>query len=249
MSRTAVPLAAVVAFLDQLLDIAHETDHEGNGLVVESCATVTRLGAALNTTLDGIRRAAEAGVDLLLVHHTSFSAIDLDLRPRKLDLLCQAGIALYAAHEALDRAPGFGTADTLAALLGVDVEERCIQGYGVYGRLTLGSFSALAARAHEVLDGPVQHWQNTSDSRRAAVVPGGAGLTVYLQEAQRLGCDTYVTGEGSMFTQLYAREVGLNLLLGSHYATEFPAVQALVRRVAQEFDLEWVALPGQPDIR
>ena len=50
-----------------------------------------------------------------------------------------------------------------------------------------------------------------------------------LEEARSLGCDTYLTGEGSMYTKLYAREAGLNLIFGTHYATEKPGPMAISR--------------------
>jgi len=70
-----------------------------------------------------------------------------------------------------------------------------------------------------------------------AIVTGAGGATPCLDEAQRLGCDTYITGEGSPYTKLFAREVGLNLILATHYGTEVPGIRALGQRVATEFGL------------
>ena len=46
-----------------------------------------------------------------------------------------------------------------------------------------------------------------------------------------------------MFTELYAREVGMNLVLAGHYQTELPGIQALAQRLAERFNLEWVTVP------
>ncbi len=248
MSKS-VELKKVVRFMDQLLDVASESDREGNGLVVTAGETVTKFGAALNTSFESIRRAGELGVDLLLVHHTSWGMIDLHLKEEKFAQLRNLGISLYAAHEALDRAPGFGTADTLASLLKLTIEGRLAQGEGGYGTFSVEYFSDLVNLAQNVLDGPVEGWQNNSEFRRGAVVTGAAGLTTLLQEAQKLGCDTYVTGEGSLYTKLFAREIGINLIFGSHYATEFPGVRAFAQRVAEEFGLNWEAIPEDSTIR
>lgn len=245
----AVELREVVRFIDQLLNVASESDREGNGLAVTAGETVTKLGAALNTSFESIRRAGELGVDLLLVHHTSWETIDLHLKEEKFARLRNLGISLYAAHEVLDRAPGFGTADTLASLLGLTIEGRWGQGLGVYGTFSVKSFAALVNLAQDVLDGPVEGWQNNSEFRRGAIATGAAGMTTLLQEARELGCDTYVTGEGSLYTKLFAREVGINLVFGSHYATEFPGVKAFARRVAEEFGLNWEAIPEDSAIR
>lgn len=244
-----VELRKVVSFIDQLLNVASESDLEGNGLAVAAGETVTKLGVALNTSFESIRRASELGVDLLLVHHTSWEAIDLHLKEEKFDQLRNFGVSLYAAHEALDRAPGFGTADTLASLLGLTIEGRWAQEEGVYGIFSVESFASLVNLAKDVLDGPVESWQNNSEFHRGAIATGAAGITTLLQEARELGCDTYMTGEGSLYTKLFAREIGINLIFGSHYATEFPGVKAFAQRVAEEFGLNWEAIPEDSAIR
>jgi putative NIF3 family GTP cyclohydrolase 1 type 2 len=67
-------------------------------------------------------------------------------------------------------------------------------------------------------------------------------LTSYLQEALDLGCDTYLTGEGSMYTRLFAREAGLNLILGGHDLTELPGIEALVDSTGTHFGLPTIAI-------
>ena len=90
----AVYLKDVVAFTDQLLDISRESDREGNGLVLSSVDTVTKFGSAVNTSFESIQRASESNIDLLLVHHTSWSEIDLHLRQEKLARLKAHRISL-----------------------------------------------------------------------------------------------------------------------------------------------------------
>ena len=64
-----------------------------------------------------------------------------------------------------------------------------------------------------------------------------------------MGCDTYITGEGSMYTKLYAREIGMNLLFGSHYATELPGIKALTEQVSAQFGLPWEVVPEDLSLR
>jgi len=244
-----VHLKDVAAFIDQLLDVSRESDREGNGLALTSVDTVTKIGAAVNTSFESIEQASESNVDLLLVHHAPWTEIDLHLRQEKLAQLKAQGISLYAAHEALDRAPIFGTADALASLLKFSVEGRCADGAGVFGRFSADSFDALVEQIGCVLSVPVESWRNTSAWSRGAILTGAAGYTSYLQEAKEAGCDTYVTGEGSLYTKLFAREVGINLVFGSHYATEFPGIKALGQRVAEEFGLPWEAIAEDPILR
>ena len=237
------PLTDVVQYLDALLDVAAEEDREGNGLAIEGRGEVRRIGAALNTTFHSIDAAAAAEVDLLLVHHAPWSYIDLHLRAAKLARLRERGISLYVAHEALDRAPVFGVADTLARLLGISVERRIAEGFGVVGTAADATFDAWVARAAEVLGERVRAWPNGDRFGRIGIVPGAGGLTTWMEEARQAGCDTHLAGEGTLFTELYARETGMNLVLASHHATEFPGICALAEQVAAELGLAWVPLP------
>ena len=185
-----VPLDQIAQHIDTILDVQAESDREGNGLALRASDTVSKIGAAVNTSFDSIRQAKEKGVDLLLVHHTSWEVIDLHLRKEKLSLLKEQGTSLYAAHECLDRASGFGTADTLAGLLGLSIEGRFMDGQGVFGRFEASSFTALVRRSEQVLGISVESWENSSRFIKGAIATGGAGYTSYLQDARTLGCDT-----------------------------------------------------------
>jgi putative NIF3 family GTP cyclohydrolase 1 type 2 len=95
----------------------------------------------------------------------------------------------------------------------------------------------------QTLKSPVRAWPNHARFGRIAIVPGAGGSTRYLAAAVERGCDTFLTGEGSLYTDLFAREVGLTLVYASHFATEFPGICALAAHTASRFGLPWVALP------
>lgn len=233
----------IAAYLDELLDVAtYEETEPSNGVMLDAGREVSRIAAAVNTTFASIDGAAKAGAELLLVHHSTWASIDRGLKEEKEARLRDAGVSLYCAHASLDCAPGFSTGDELAKLAGVEVEGRfaeyCGGLAGVHGRAT-GTFAELAGRLRNVLGVPVESWENSETFGHVAIVPGGGGMTDMLDEARSLGCDTYITGEGSMYTKLFARETGMNLFFGSHYATEAPGIKALGERVAGHFDLPW----------
>jgi putative NIF3 family GTP cyclohydrolase 1 type 2 len=48
-----------------------------------------------------------------------------------------------------------------------------------------------------------------------------------------------VTGEASHHTFVEAMELGVNVLLGGHYATETFGVTALAAAVAEHFGISW----------
>jgi putative NIF3 family GTP cyclohydrolase 1 type 2 len=193
---------------------------------------VTVVASTVNTTFRSIALAAAAGAQLLLVHHPSWSYIDRDLHERKLAALRDAGVSLYGAHASLDCSPAHGTGHELAALLGITVEGRFApyEGSlaGVHGTID-GGWDALVATVASTLGKVPEADRNASTARRVGIVTGAGGYTMWLEEAIALGCDTYITGEGSMYTRLYAREAGINLLLGGHDLTERPGIEALPR--------------------
>ena len=93
-------------------------------------------------------------------------------------------------------------------------------------------------RTGAVLGRPPEAHRHRPTAARVGIVTGAGGMTGWLEEAISLGCDTYLTGEGSMYTRLYAKEAGVNLVLGGHDLTERPGIEALGRRTAARFGLE-----------
>jgi putative NIF3 family GTP cyclohydrolase 1 type 2 len=240
----------VAADLDQLLDAArYRVEEPENGLVVDAGRPVTKLAAAVNTTFAAIEQAAEAGADLLLVHHTSWPYIDGRLHAPKLARLRDLGVSLYCAHASLDGAPGVGTGDALARLIGVAVDGRFADyeggQAGVHGRWT-GSLDDLAAALVGAIGGEPEVQRNIDRCERVGIVTGAGGMTGWLAEALDLRCDTYVTGEGSMYTRMFAREAGINLVIGGHYGTEAPGIRALAVWVAERHGLPWVFIEDEP---
>lgn len=243
----AVRLDDWVAEADSLLNVAaYDEGTPSNGLLVRALGeTVERIGASVNTSFQAIEAAHTAGVQLLLVHHPSWPYIDLDLQGQKEELLASYGISLYAAHASLDCAPSLGTADALAELLGVAIRGRFADyrggQAGVHGT-TDDTWEAFTSRLERSIQSTATTRRNSEAFGHVGIVTGGGGLTEWLAEAQSLGADTYVTGEGSMWTDLYAKEAGINLVFGTHYATEAPGIKRLAAELSRRLGVEWVFL-------
>ena len=233
----------LAAWLDDQLDANRfRTEEPENGLILDVGRRVRTVAASVNTTFESIAMAADAGAELLMVHHPSWPHIDLHLHESKVAALRDAGISLYGAHASLDGA-ALGTAKALADLTGVSVEGRFAEYHGalagVHGTYP-GSLDAFIATIGDRLGWPPEVERTDGNCGRVGIVTGAGGLTGWLDEARRLGCDTYLTGEGSMFTRLFARESGINLVLAGHDLTETPGIEALGRRVADHFAIEFV---------
>jgi dinuclear metal center YbgI/SA1388 family protein len=244
------PPSEVASFLDTLLNAASFRANEPeNGLVLDAGRAIRLIGAAVNTSFAAIDRAADAGAELLLVHHTSWSYIDRSLHEKKMARLRERGVSLYCAHASLDGADRIGTGFALARLLGIDVDERFAEyegaPAGVIGQWR-GTLADLARTIASAIGGQPEVHTNSSRCARVGIVTGAGGLTSFVEEARDLGCDTYLTGESSMYTRLWAREAGLNLVLAGHYRTEAPGIKELAAEVATKLQVDWQFIEDEP---
>ncbi|CAN5783189.1 Nif3-like dinuclear metal center hexameric protein [soil metagenome] len=241
-----VALKDVTRYLDQLLRIAEIPDYSGalNGLQVENSGSVRKIAAAVDASQASIDDALDGGADLLLVHHGLFWDGNQPLtgrRFRRIGRLLAADAALYSAHLPLDVHPELGNNVLLARELGIEPEGRFGdykgEPLGVWGRLEV-TREALAARLDSVLGSRVKLVPGGPERiRRVGVITGGAGQMI--AAATAAGLDAFVTGEGAHHNYFDAREGGINLLLGGHYATEVWGVRALARHLSERFELPW----------
>lgn len=230
----------ITAFLDKFLEVERVRDDFQNGLVFSGKPDIFTIAMAANTTLRVIRACIRNRVDFLLTHHGGWREIDLENFDSKIKMLERHNIALYVAHTSLDISEKLGTANVLAKLLEVSVEGRfaeyCGGKAGVYGSVQPVPFKEFSRKVAQRLRARVHTWKNASDIvNRIGIVTGGGYKTEWLREAKQLGCETYITGEGTLFTKIYSAEAGLNLILAGHTATERPGILELGREVQKRF--------------
>ena len=103
------------------------------------------------------------------------------------------------------------------------------------------AFCKLVTLAHKLeqsLGGPVKVFPGgPEEARSIGVITGGAGSEIYT--VAREGIDTFITGEAPHWAAVAADELGINLLLGGHYATETFGVKALAAHLSNRFNLPW----------
>lgn len=245
LQATTRSLAEIKAYLDELLQVAG-LDESGNGLVIGGRPTVAKVGLAVNCSFQAIDRAVARGCDLLITHHAAWPSTDANLVSRKYDRLRQQGINLYVAHDCLDNARDIGTSDALARTVRVAVQSAFKPDdkdeFGVHG-LTVGHLVEFVVRVGSQLGVEPRVWKNSDSFGHVAVIAGWGGRPEWMARAQSLGCDTFLTGEADMFSILFAREAGLNLVVAGHYATETPGVMALSARLARDLQLDVTFIP------
>jgi putative NIF3 family GTP cyclohydrolase 1 type 2 len=245
MGPATKPMDQVREYLDELLQVAG-LDESGNGLVVGGQPEVAKIGLAVNCSIQAIEGAASRNCQLLITHNGLWPSTDAHLVEEKYNRLREYGLNLYVAHDCLDRARTFGTADALARAVRVAVQapfEPDGEGaFGVQG-MTTGQFAEFVTRVGNQLGTRPQAWKNSDRFGHVAIIPGWGARPEWMAEACSLGCDTILSGEGLMFGILFAKEAGLNLVLAGHYATETPGMMALTARVAQDLHLDVTFVP------
>lgn len=239
-------LREVVRFLDEWLSPTAIPDYPQalNGLQCENSGSLSRIGAAVDACEVTLRDAAQAGVDLLIVHHGLFWGGPgrwTDATYRKMRLLLEADMAVYSVHLPLDAHPEVGNNALLAAALGLSDGQPFLKTAGsligwkfqtevnrevLRGRLEV----AVGGPVHLAPGGPVV-------ARCIGVASGGAGSSI--AQAASEGVDTLITGEGPHWSYTAAEELGINLFYAGHYATETFGVKEVARRLSDRFQLPW----------
>jgi dinuclear metal center YbgI/SA1388 family protein len=239
-------LKEVVEFADSYLRIDEIEDWPNalNGLQIENSGRITKIGAAVDTSTHTFRAAAECSINFLLVHHGLFWP---GLQPvaggfyRQLKLALEGDIALYSAHLPLDLHADVGNNVLLARALGFETTEPFLETKGqLIGRKTTASLrlDELIAKLEQSLGSPVRCvGAGPMETRSIGIVTGGAGSDIYA--VAEAGVDTFITGEAPHWAAVAAEELGVNLLLGGHYATETFGVKALAAHLSERFKIPW----------
>jgi dinuclear metal center YbgI/SA1388 family protein len=239
--------------LHQLVDYCHDLLRIGdiadwpnalNGLQIENSGAVTRIGAAVDASTHTIDAAIERGVNFLIVHHGLFWPGLQPLtggRRRMLERAFKNDLALYSAHLPLDLHSVLGNNAQLASALGFQNTEPFFEQKGQCVGLKIKaqvSPAELARKLEHSLGGPVKLFAaGPEQTQTIALITGGGGSDIYA--IAREGIDTFITGEAPHWAAVAAEELGINLLLGGHYATETFGVKALAAHLSDRFDLPW----------
>jgi dinuclear metal center YbgI/SA1388 family protein len=236
----------IIRYANELLEIHRFPEYGTPGLQVLGADEVTKIACGVSSSVELFERAGAAGAQLVIVHHGMFwrnEPVWIDRRQRgRLQALFAADMNLAAYHLALDAHPELGNNALLAEALGVAVE-------GPFGDVGQGGrlpepvgIDELLGRVRETVGRePLVFAHGPERIERVAICSGGAGSE--LIRAAHEGYDLFLTGEPEEPSLQASRELGIHFVAGGHDATERLGVQALSRRLAERFGLEWEFLP------
>lgn len=240
----------LVHFLDSFLAIDEIKDASWNGVQFEGAERAAKVGFAVDAGIATFERAAAEGVDFLIVHHGHFwRSINPSVSAwskKRLNVLFEKNMTLYAAHLPLDCHPEVGNNIQLLERLGAApygwFAEVGGKPVGALGRFEPAlSREQLAERVHNEINNQCGSLPFGPETVRTLAVLSGAGGQTAFHEAVRERVDAYLTGEAC---ELYhgALDAAVNVFFAGHHATERHGLLALQKVLNQRFDIETVFL-------
>ncbi len=232
---------AIEKHLAVTLDINRFRDYCPNGLQVEGRSQIRHVVSGVTASLALLEAAAAMKADMVLVHHGYFWRGEdprvVGPRQRRLKLLLENEINLFAYHLPLDAHPALGNNARLAALLGFESD-------GYFGEQDLGwlgssrasTVGQLAAQVGQALGrAPMVIGDPDRAIGRIAWCSGAAQNA--MDAAIAAGATAYLSGEISEQTVHLARETGVAYLACGHHATERYGVQAVGEHLVRQFGI------------
>jgi dinuclear metal center YbgI/SA1388 family protein len=239
-------LFEIVRYTNDFLRICEigDWDNALNGLQIENSGGVTKIGAAVDASTRVFEAAAEQNVDLVIVHHGLFWP---GLQPvtgvlhRQLKVAFENNIALYSAHLPLDLHLKVGNNAQLAAALGFPSASPFFEEKGQKIGLKVSASlprDQVVRKLQKIIGASVKAFMfGPNKTGTIGIITGGAGSEIY--KVAQEGIDTFITGEAPHWVAVAANELGMNLLLGGHYATEVFGVKALAAHLSKRFKAPW----------
>ena len=227
-------LEKIVTWLDQTLNVAAFDDVSNNGIQVDRFSapvqnlktskpqTISTVAFAVDASVKAVKAAAKAGAQLLVVHHgISWGGGIRRIKGGVYNVVkaaMDANLAIYACHLPLDAHPVLGNNAQLAKYFGL---KKLRPAFSYHGNV----IGVIGTNRHGQLIG---------------ICSGGAGE--FAEEAKRLGCGLYVTGEASWGDVIAAENCGMEMICAGHYETEVFGIRAVAKAMAKALKVKTVDL-------
>lgn len=222
-----------------------------NGIQIENSAPETKeikkVAFAVDACESTALRAAQAGADVLFVHHGLFWGRCQTITGnhyKRIAAFLKNDIALCAYHIPLDANAEVGNNFGLARRMGL----LDVQPFGKWRGMTLGACGTLprAVSVDELAHILFPEGEKPShilpfgkkEIKKVAVISGGAGDD--FDQAVQIGADAYVTGEVGHEEFHAIEESGINVIAGGHYQTETVGVKLVQAKLEKEKGLETI---------
>ncbi len=242
----------IIQHINDLLAVHTYSDYGPNGLQVVGTESVATIATAVSSTLEVFRAAADAGADMLIVHHGLFwkntpQPIGTQQRDR-LATLFSADISLAAYHLPLDGHTTLGNNALIRAGLDLTPDSRP---FAVINGAALGSVGTYPTPMHwpeflakvtHLVAGRTPLVLGAAPSHVSTVAICSGGAAGEISAAAELGADVFITGEPREDSHAMATELGCTLIAAGHYATETFGVRALGAHLSELFGVRHIPI-------
>jgi dinuclear metal center YbgI/SA1388 family protein len=239
-----VSLQDLERWCDSTLSVSAFKDYAPNGLQVEGNPQVSKIVTGVTASLSLIEAAISEKADAILVHHGYFWKNEnpclTGMKAQRIRRLLKENISLLAYHLPLDAHPTLGNNVAFAELMGfkissgLDPDEK--NPIGFIGQSTPMTASAMADLLTSKLGCTPRHLAGGPQTIvKVAWCTGGA--QDFIQQAAKMGCDAYFSGEVSERTFHEAAELGIHYFGCGHHATERGGIMRLGQAVAAQFGI------------
>ncbi|WP_404428483.1 Nif3-like dinuclear metal center hexameric protein [Sutcliffiella horikoshii] len=233
MDITKIKAIIIELFPKELL----EEFYDDYGFNNTSNNMIKTIGFSTNLSIEVIEQARTEQVDLIITHHDAWDFV-YGLKEECTKRLKAYNISHFWIHGPLDYID-FGTCTSLMNKIGIDniirfseYKNLSVPGIGEFNECK--NFDTLVENMRMELDERVRAWKNHKKKvKKVGVLTGAGHSTDHIKFALDQGCDTYITGEASLYTIQYAKFAGVNLLVGSHTFTEIFGVESLAIRIKE----------------
>ncbi len=229
----------------------YDSDVSLNGIQISNSAPnekpITKVAFAVDACEATALKAAEAGAQVLFVHHGLFwghCETITGTHYKRVAAFFKNDLALIAYHIPLDANEFVGNNFGIAKRIGLEK----VRPFGKWRGMTLGAIGELSqeVKIDELAQKLFPNGEKPSKIlpfgkemiKKVAVISGGAGED--FTQAVKIGADAYITGEVSHEDYHGIEESGINVIAGGHYNTETVGVQLVQKRLEEDKGLQTV---------
>ncbi|MFZ6774081.1 Nif3-like dinuclear metal center hexameric protein [Undibacterium sp. SXout7W] len=244
MSINTIDRNELARLIESELQVNRFRDYCPNGLQVEGRSEIKRIVTGVTASLALLEAAVQLRADAVLVHHGYFwkgeDARVIGQKQKRLKLLLQHDMSLFAYHLPLDSHPVLGNNARLAHRLNLVEKGR----FGEDGLGWWGYHQQPQMRVSELMSlikqqlGRAPLLIGDPDQQLGTVAWCTGAAQNMLDQAIAVGANVYLSGEISEPTVHLARESGVAYLACGHHATERYGIQALGEYISQQTGVE-----------
>lgn len=214
-------------------------------LMTSNSEEVSIILTSVFITEEIVKKSLQYKNALIITHH-NFDYFEDErglqpIKPEYFEELKRNNISIYVAHAPLDTHLVYGTSKSLAELCDIKIEKYFYDYFGaptaLIGSITEISFDEYSKYVQTKLRRPIMTLEKYKEYvHKVAVVAGGGDLPDILQKVYDFNCDTLLTGtvehrwnvpfiqEGNKQFHELNRKLKINLIGGTHFGTERPAM-------------------------